>query len=171
MFGLKLVASKAFEKKLDNFSWKEIIIFAVVTFMLLGVLFHFCLLAPLEQKIVELKAQIESLNWEIGKLEPKRASYSKTIPDSVELPESLYNFRAVFEQKSINVKEIVTTQLPTLNKGLSQIAIRVTLYGEKNEIINALLNTESIEKNTFLFEDLDIDDKKAVINFKILYMK
>jgi len=172
MLSKKLELAEFLADKIDKITWKEITLLVLIIFILLGGLFHFCLLAPLDQRIEEIRAQIEYLDLEIGELERKRNSYLKNIPDTVELPESLYKLRAIFEQDSINLTEMLTNQLSTLNDSeLGQIAIRVTLQGEKDKVIEALLNTKIIDENTFLIENLDVDQKKAVINYRLLYRK
>mgnify|MGYP000957828001 CR=1 FL=1 len=167
----KLLASEILVKKLDKITWKKIILLGLTIFILMGHIFYFCLIVPMDQRITELKGQIDSLNLEIGALEQKKALYSY-VPNTKDLPDNLYNFRTLFEQNSVDVKEIITNLLPNSNDSqLNQMAVKIIIYGEKDEIITALLSTTGIDNNTFLIEDLDIEDLKAIVNYKMLCKK
>jgi hypothetical protein len=160
------------EKVLDNYTHKRIIMMGLISILFLGIILHLVLIVPISQKIEDSREVRTSLEQKIEALESEQTERMKAIPRGSELPDILNYLRECFWANSLTVEEILLNQLSSESKGVfSEVAIKVTVVGERIMVLQAVTETLNFNRYPFLIQELDINNNRSVINYMILLAK
>lgn len=160
------------ERILDKFTKDKIIYTGVISIFTLSMLLYLVFIIPLGQKIEKSLEERLILQQEIERLGELQEEIAKMIPNNLELPEALNYLRTSFFENSLIVEEILINQLPLdSSRGFNQSAIKVTVIGERFKVMKAVTETQSNNKYPLLIQELDINNNRAVVDYKILFSK
>lgn len=100
-----------------------------------------------------------------GKIEPVLLQ----IPQKEDLTERIEKLKECFEEETLFVREIVTSELENGNSSSpGSISIRLDVTGSWNSIIRSLEKIEKVSSETLMLDEIDLNNEGAQIIYKLI---
>lgn len=175
--GVNLMSGELFGTKerlgkvIDKFTEKEIIYLSLLSILAVNLILYLCVILPMSNQLDRSMIESDIYLQNIRSIESKNQKMDKVALRSLELADSLSLLRTIYASHSLEVEEILISQLPTESSGFGQAAVKVTILGDKGKVLQALAETQTIINFPYLVQEINIDGQRAIIDYKILYVK
>jgi len=113
--------------------------------------------------------QKNTLACELQNLQRQQSEVQNKIRLFSDLPQTAELLHHSFLHHAVEIEEIyVAGNASSRQAGLNPIVVRVTATGNRNSLLDAVNDVQTNSGYLCLLQDIDIQQERAVINFKLL---
>lgn len=157
---------------LNTVSNTKIVIYGIVITLTAVFVVQALLVTPIAEQLHTDRIMALAMDQELQTMTSQQTQILDSIPDSSELPQVLDSIKHSLELNGTAVNSMQTTQLSVKEDStFSQAMIKITLNGDRRDIIR--LTGEIIQESGYplILEELEITDNRIDISLMILIKK
>lgn len=154
---------------IDSLSRGKIAAICLLAFLFLAAFFYFALIVPLDKQREESVLQKDALACELQNLQRQQTEVQNKLKLFSDLPQTAELLHLSFLHNAVEIEEIyVAGDASPRQAGLNPIVIKVTAAGDRSSLLEAINEVQINSSYLCLLQDMDINQGRAVINFKLL---